>query len=318
MKLTKNFTEEFNPREIDSINSMPDILIEEEPTHGPLNTWPTLSETIKTKEISLDKRQKEGEISFNSDQEWENLSSESDCGLLFDEDDIISRDRDNTSAEFEQVSDTYSLHTSISTPTLSKLEEDESYVFDFASNGDGCSVAASSTATFEGAVLVSQKKSTTMKKIPSFKDIIMLNAQAREEEDKKKKELLQQYHDKVRRDTMTRRKATRPRLVVNPIKRCSKSTGDLKSMIIKEDVEKDYGYDSIHMYGGGGLHSSIISEGVEEEDVLGDTDSAEFYSRKMKGASSRRNGRKLRPDEAKRRNMIVYRKDAQRRAQNKN
>lgn len=78
----------------------------------------------------------------------------------------------------------------------------------------------------------------------------------------------------------------KPKFVVKPIRRCSKSTGDLRGL----------------------LHS--VAE--EEEEVLGASDAGEFYHRKAQGAKGRANGLKLRPDEAKRREMTLYKKEQQR------
>lgn len=83
------------------------------------------------------------------------------------------------------------------------------------------------------------------------------------------------------------RKKIRPRFVVTPIRRSVKSTGDLQSLVIQEE---------------------------DEEDVLGDTDAMEFYHRKAQGVKGRANGMKLRPDEAKRKQMTMYKKDLQRQA----
>lgn len=74
-----------------------------------------------------------------------------------------------------------------------------------------------------------------------------------------------------------------PKIVVQPIKRCTKSTGDLQALA------------SIH----------------EEEEILGETDATDFYYRKAKGEAGRKNGLKLRPDEAKRRDMILHKKALQ-------
>lgn len=77
----------------------------------------------------------------------------------------------------------------------------------------------------------------------------------------------------------------RPRIVVKPIRRGSKSTGDLQSLVIHED-----------------------------EDVMGDTDAMDFYHRKALGAKGRVNGSKMRPDEAKRKAITMHKKDLQRQA----
>jgi hypothetical protein len=80
------------------------------------------------------------------------------------------------------------------------------------------------------------------------------------------------------------RPRVKPRFVVKkPMKRCIKSTGDLKSLVIQED-----------------------------EEVIGAGDAMEFYHRKALGAQTRKNGLKLRPDEAKRKQMIMQKKGLQR------
>lgn len=90
-------------------------------------------------------------------------------------------------------------------------------------------------------------------------------------------------HSKKKKDRI------RPRFVVTPIKRCAKSTGDLQSL---SKIEED-----------------------EDEEILGDSDAVEFYNRKAQGSKGRVNGQRLRPDEAKRKQMIVYKKDLQRQQQ---
>lgn len=213
----------------------------------------------------------------DSSDEWENLSS-------------IPRK--------EHIINKTSFHRCASTPEFSNLQDEDSYVLDCSTD---TSVDAQSLSTVDDAVLLSHTKSS-MRKVPSFKDIIMLNAQAREREDANQKNLLQKHHDKLRADALKKRKAARPKLVVNTIKRCTKSTGDLRSLVIHEDPEDDG-------FGGGGGGT------IHEHEVLGDTDASEFYNRKNKGSISRHNGAKIRPDEAKRKEMIIHKKNAQRKAQ---
>jgi hypothetical protein len=74
----------------------------------------------------------------------------------------------------------------------------------------------------------------------------------------------------------------RPRFVVKPIRRCSKSTGDLQSL-----AEVD-------------------------EEAMGDSDAMEFYHRKALGAKGRANGLKIRPDELKRKQFTLQKKQMQR------
>lgn len=80
----------------------------------------------------------------------------------------------------------------------------------------------------------------------------------------------------------------KPKFVVTPIKRCVRSTGDLKAL---------------------GRQMN------DEDDILGDSDAHEFYSRKAHGSSTRQNGMKTRPDEAKRLQMTMAKKNLQRERQ---
>jgi hypothetical protein len=70
--------------------------------------------------------------------------------------------------------------------------------------------------------------------------------------------------------------------IVSSIKRCTKSTGDLRSLA------------------------------EAEVDVLGDTDAMDYYHRKALGAKGRVNGLRLRPDEAKRKEITMNKKQMQR------
>lgn len=54
---------------------------------------------------------------------------------------------------------------------------------------------------------------------------------------------------------------------------------------------------------------------LDEDDIMGDTDAHEYYSRKAQGSLGRRNGRKQRPDEKKRLEMSMNKKNAQRAGQ---
>jgi len=82
----------------------------------------------------------------------------------------------------------------------------------------------------------------------------------------------------------------KPKFVVKPIRRCSKSTGDLQSL-------------------------TRIAEDGEDDLVLGDTDAELYYNQKAQGKLGRKNGRKTRPDEAKRLQISMAKKDDQRQRQ---
>ena len=89
------------------------------------------------------------------------------------------------------------------------------------------------------------------------------------------------------------RRKIKTRFVVTPIKRCTKSTGDLLSLAANYEDED------------------------EDGEVMGATDAMEYYNRKSHGAHGRANGAKIRPDEAKRKEMIVHKKNLQRAKQKK-
>jgi len=85
---------------------------------------------------------------------------------------------------------------------------------------------------------------------------------------------------------------TKPTFVVTPISRtigrCSMSSPNLCALA---NLEGDTG------------------------EVVGESDAMEYYHRKSLGYNGRKNGMKLRPDEAKRLTMILHKKDMQRKAQ---
>ena len=82
-----------------------------------------------------------------------------------------------------------------------------------------------------------------------------------------------------------KRNKIKPKFVVAPIRRCTKSTGDLQFLAIMTD------------------------------EVIGEQDAMEFYAQKSAGRKGRQNGQKIRPDEAKRREIILTKKSLQRQGQ---
>ncbi|CAJ1962362.1 unnamed protein product [Cylindrotheca closterium] len=54
-----------------------------------------------------------------------------------------------------------------------------------------------------------------------------------------------------------------------------------------------------------------LSKLAEDEEILGDSDAHEYYSRKAQGSLGRQNGRKQRPDEAKRLEITMNKKNMQ-------
>lgn len=87
--------------------------------------------------------------------------------------------------------------------------------------------------------------------------------------------------------------SVRPRIrqakfvVVPSMRRCIKSTGDLQS----------------------------LSTDAFDSEVLGETDAMDYYHRKALGARGRASGLRMRPDEAKRKEITMYKKNLQRAGQ---
>lgn len=106
----------------------------------------------------------------------------------------------------------------------------------------------------------------------SFRDAILSGKTA---EDAEQPAAIKQQQQQKRR--------FKPKFVVKPIQRCTKSTGDLLGMI------------------------------DEDGEIMGDTDAMDYYYRKAAGARNRSSGMKLRPDEAKRKAMTLNKKAMQRR-----
>lgn len=250
------------------------------------HNWPALSGNIS---------KPKNHVGDNEDRKTE---SDEWCNLSSSEHLISDSIEESTSLPKEHIIKRKCIHRCVSTPEFSDLKDEDSYVLDCSADR----IDAQSLSTANDVVLLSYNTEPSIRRVPSFKDIIMLNAQAREEEEKKKMELLQNHQNKVREEAMKKRKSGRPMLVVSTINRCTKSTGNLRSLVIYEDPEED-GVGG----GGGGI--------IHEDDVLGDSDAIEFYNRKNKGSLNRQNGSKIRPDEAKRKNMIIHKKNAQRKAQ---
>ena len=261
----------------------------------------------------------------SSDDDWEYVSSNTDVSsdnevekseslsckeekVDFDEECSMIH-RCESTPEFSSFSSLGSIVGSTTTPTK---DDDTSYVLDCDSSFVD---AQSISTTVSDAVLLSKKKTPTttttsnpIKKVPSFKDMVASNAEQLQKEERQKKIDLKAREEKRREDALQRRKAIKTRLVVTPIKRCARSTGDLRSLVIHEDEEGHGGGGG----GGGGCMSAIIQE---DEEILGESDAAEYYNRKAYGSKGRANGRKIRPDEKKRKDFIIHKKNAQRKAQ---
>lgn len=249
------------------------------------------------------------DVSFtSSDDDWEYVSSNSDGTTNTDE----TKESNSTprSESKEDMEEECSLmHRCDSTPAFSSFSsigsihtfegDDGSYVLECDSSIDVLSISTNNHDT----VLLSHKETNgTMKKIPSFKDMVASNIQQLEDQEREKKTKEKALEDRKRLEAVQRRKKIKPRLVVSPIKRCARSTGDLRSLVIHEEEEGH----------SGGLGSMAVHE---EEEILGASDAMEYYNRKSHGSKGRANGKKIRPDEAKRKEMIIHKKNAQRKAQ---
>ena len=175
------------------------------------------------------------------------------------------------------------------------------------------------------------------KSAPSFKDILAKNADKPMSwgSDKRKTEAM--LRDSHRRHHL--RVRTKPKFVVaddakgSGMMKHAHSTGDLTKMmemaeqerqrggrgkmkqqfsaLMEEDDEGDFviGRGSGGGTGGGGGGDMSASE------VLGDTDAMDYYHRKDKGSQSTHNKKKERPDEAKRKEISMYKKELQREKQ---
>ena len=104
------------------------------------------------------------------------------------------------------------------------------------------------------------------------------------------------------------RSRIQPKIVVVPspptpsknIRRCSKSTGDLLGLTVSEEFD----ISNTSEMSSSSAHPALCTTDRLYED--------EVYYRKAMGATSRMNSLKLRPDEAQRKEMILYKKDRQR------
>jgi hypothetical protein len=131
--------------------------------------------------------------------------------------------------------------------------------------------AESSALSLAVMVDTASTSSRTVKRIPSFRDAVLLKTSS--EQTEAPSSAVQACSKKMK-----------PKIVVTPIKRCARSTGDLRSLVIHEEV-------------------------------LGESDAMDYYHRKAQGASGRMNSLKLRPDEAKRKHFTLQKKKMQRESQ---
>lgn len=162
-------------------------------------------------------------------------------------------------------------------------------------NEDGvASIASSSIVMVSGPPSVISSQSVWSSKI-SFRDAIM-KEHGQETKDATEPNPQQQ----AKHPRATKKK---PKFVVKPIRRCSKSTGDLQSLARIAENDED------HCGGGGG------GDPYNDDLIMGETDAQLYYNQKAQGKLGRKNGRKVRPDEAKRLQITMAKKDDQRQRQ---
>lgn len=123
-----------------------------------------------------------------------------------------------------------------------------------------------------------------VKRVPSFKDAILLNAQEIEQEKKKERLELERREAALSRQ----KQRLRSKLIVREIKRCAKSTPDLSSLV------------------------NCLPKVEEDHEILGDTDATDYYARKSYGLTAYKSSRRLRIDEAKRKQYAINKRNSQR------
>jgi len=277
--------------------------------------WPKLSEHTKEEIIPppdiVETKSDRSDDPPSSEGDWEFVASDTDTDEKKESEPSLEVVHDLPVSPHNKTKEQTSpmiLHRCLSTPvftdTSQDASEDSSYIMDCSSS----SVSARSILTDmpqNDTVLLSKVESqNTMKKVPSFKDIILLKAKEQEKEEMNKRIQVKLREEKSRQDMLKRKKAMKPKLVLSPITRCSKSTGDLRSLVCINEDEDICDFNGC---------KSTINE--DEEQILGETDAMEFYHQKSRGRSNRSNGMKIRPDEAKRKKMIIDKKNMQRRSQ---
>jgi len=166
----------------------------------------------------------------------------------------------------------YQLQTHEETDESCNEDEDSHVLVDDHESTTSSFTMVSNPAT---AVTTSSTENPTPRRVPSFRDALLLQ---QEEEQKEQETPPPQEKPKRVKPKM--------KFVVKPISRRVHSAGDLQGL--------------------GAIHEN------DDEDILGDSDAMDFYHRKSKGACGRSSGMRLRPDEAKRKDMIIHKKNAQR------
>lgn len=236
----------------------------------------------------------------HSDNNWEVLS-DSDSG-----NDSPITHVPNVSLDFDALhrcksSPNFSMQRIKSQKETDEFSDIDSYLDVRSLKTEGSqSVPVSSKSLSDDWSMISSSKGT-LKKIPSFKDMLLKNS------DSKQDQARIDLQEKLRQNVVDRKTIT-PTFVVsnvkvhpNGLRRCGFSTGDLQSSL--HPTEKTLATTQ--------GSTSVIPE---EEEVWGDTDAMEFYHQKAMGSSSRSKSLKLRPDEAKRKEFSISKKEMHRRS----
>lgn len=263
------------------------------PRHVPCATeWPALS---PSKISSHDNHGTESDWELLPDDSPVQTSFERDAVRIVDPMEGLNTEDGNAAKNSDPTEDKpHCLKHAMSTPDfrhyntiLEESDADDEAILVGTYDQDENSLASSSIVMVSGpaSVVSSQSVWSASSKI-SFRDAIM------KEHSQETKEDVQQQ---AKQPKIVRKK---PKFVVKPIRRCSKSTGDLQSLarIAENDLHDDF-------------------DPYNDELILGDTDAGLYYNQKAQGKLGRKNGRKIRPDEAKRLQITMAKKDDQRQRQ---
>jgi hypothetical protein len=274
-------------------------------------------------------------VEDESDEEEDEVET-SDEGDLIEEDESVEDETvedyvgDVETQEAEDVDDSFEV-------VSEKNDDSDAILIDEDTSMGTSSWTLPSAATAPNAATTSSPVSAWgSKSAPSFKDILAKNADKPMSWgcDKQKTEAM--LRDSHRRHHL--RVRTKPKFVVAGDTKGSgmlthaHSTGDLTklmemaeqerrggrgrmkkqfSALMEDDDEGDFviGRGNAASSGGGG------GDAMGADQVMGDTDAMDFYHRKEKGSQATSNKKKERPDEAKRKEISMYKKELQREKQ---
>jgi hypothetical protein len=130
----------------------------------------------------------------------------------------------------------------------------------------------------------------------SFKDTLLKTQQKGEDELHRRHHHRHHHHHHYPHCRGTRKFSPKLVVVQPAMPRSAKSTGDLRSLDDGDDEDHHHHH-----------HSCTI-----EDDIMGETDAQLYYNQKAQGELGWRNGRKQRPDEAKRLEITMAKKSMQR------